>query len=145
MDVLCDTEGRRVSVGGAIYGDGDDHQLEDDDFYAELVRQVLILTADDDDSAASTPRRRDNVGYFDSMAQPAAATGRLFSSSSYSLPNWPAVNASRNGGGGFGGTGVFIPLTAAKSRRRNGNGNHGRRGGSSHKQQAEKKMVQNKH
>ncbi|CAL1392797.1 unnamed protein product [Linum trigynum] len=145
MDVLFDTEGRRVSIGGGIYGDGD-HQLEDDVFYSELVRQVLILTADDEDSSAAIPHRN-KLGYFDSMSQPAAGTRSSFSSTTDSVPTWPAVNnMSRNGGGGFGGTGVFIPLTAAKSRRRNGNGSNGRRGSNCHKQQqGQEKMVQNKH
>ncbi|CAI0459054.1 unnamed protein product [Linum tenue] len=143
MDVLFDTEGRRVNVGGGIYGDGD-HQLEDDVFYAELVRQVLILTADDDDSSTAIPRRN-NFGYFDSMSRTAAGTRSLLCGRTDSAQTWPAVNNMSRNGGGFGGTGVFIPLTAATSRRRNGNSN-GRRGSSSHKQQqGQKMMVQSKH
>ncbi|CAN1181400.1 hypothetical protein LINPERPRIM_LOCUS6228 [Linum perenne] len=130
MDVMCQTNATRINVSGGIYGDAD-HGLEDDAFYQELVRQILILTADDDDDSTAS-----NVGYFDSTVSRPAATRWL----TYDVPTWPWRNNNNNNGTSSGGTGVFIPQTRTRDRYAILNF-AGRRGSNKHKQQ-EQKTVQ---
>ncbi|CAN0891397.1 hypothetical protein LINGRAHAP2_LOCUS16961 [Linum grandiflorum] len=106
MDMVCETEGRSSKNRGNVEDD-------DDVFYEELARQVLILTADDDEDGDSVSSRL-----------PAA------------VGTWPAVWMMNNGGS-CGGTGVFIPRTG-RSRRRNGNGKRG-----ANRKQQTQKAVQN--
>ncbi|CAN0876410.1 hypothetical protein LINGRAHAP2_LOCUS11303 [Linum grandiflorum] len=123
MDVMCETDvGSRSKVSGGEGG----HGLEDDAFYEELVRQVLILTADDDEDSTPTST------YFDSRSLPAAAAAaatcwRLRND----VPNSWQMNQWRNNNGTSAGTGVFIP----QARARNG---YGRRVGNKHKQHEQK-------
>lgn len=94
---------------------------EDDDvFYAEIRRQILLLTAEDDEDfldkkhtncSRTSKRRSNNLTNLSSALQP----GRYFNSwelekSSNSVPNWP-VSLWRNGNSNINGngTGVFIP------------------------------------
>ncbi|CAI9276098.1 unnamed protein product [Lactuca saligna] len=81
----------------------------DDDFYAELTRQILLLTDEDDDVQAKKKggrrlHRRPVGGWWSVMP------GNYFFSWSESgeveVPGWMERLWAANGGGG---TGVFIP------------------------------------
>lgn len=103
---------------------------EDDVFYAEMRRQILLLTADDDEdyretnifhsvSSSKTGSNRP-VGNFSSSLQYESYFGSWERDNANSVPTWLA-NLWRYGNGN--GTGVFIPRVS-KSRRRHMSGIH---------------------
>ncbi|KAG5532468.1 hypothetical protein RHGRI_026936 [Rhododendron griersonianum] len=97
-------------------------EADDDVFYAELRRQILLLTLEDDDENAVFPktRRLDARGgakqgsgsSVPAVRLPGSCFGWLEDENSNAVPTW-LVNLWRHGNG----TGVFIPHIA-KSRRR---------------------------
>ncbi|XP_058183766.1 uncharacterized protein LOC131301465 [Rhododendron vialii] len=97
-------------------------EADDDVFYAELRRQILLLTLEDDDENAVFPktRRLDAKGGakqgsgsgVPAVRLPGSCFGWSENENSNAVPTW-LVNLWRHGNG----TGVFIPHIA-KSRRR---------------------------
>lgn len=97
-------------------------EADDDVFYVELRRQILLLTLEDDDENAVFPktRRLDARGgakqgsgsSVPAVRLPGSCFGWLEDENSNAVPTW-LVNLWRHGNG----TGVFIPHIA-KSRRR---------------------------
>ncbi|KAI8539182.1 hypothetical protein RHMOL_Rhmol09G0161500 [Rhododendron molle] len=98
-------------------------EADDDVFYAELRRQILLLTLEDDDENAVFPKTRrldarggakqgSGSGVPSVRLLPGSCFGWLENENSTAVPTW-LVNLWRHGNG----TGVFIPHIA-KSRRR---------------------------
>ncbi|KAL9666325.1 hypothetical protein QQ045_000653 [Rhodiola kirilowii] len=95
----------------------------DDDFYAEIRLQILLLTADDDDEEHVTPRKLKKMpcGSRNSISTTHKGTSHQLgwwesNQAACSAPAW-MITLWRSHGNTSGGTGVFIPQIV-KSRRK---------------------------
>ncbi|KAK4850671.1 hypothetical protein QYF36_008849 [Acer negundo] len=94
--------------------------IEDDVFYAELRRQILLLTADEDEDRLDFVRRKhpnsidakernsNTLMSLSTTLQPGSYFNWWGNPKSDSVPTW-LVNLWRNGNRNGNGTGVFIP------------------------------------
>ncbi|KAG4998617.1 hypothetical protein GLYMA_10G276000v4 [Glycine max] len=107
-------------------------EYEEDTFYAEIRRQILLLTSEDNEDLLETrsfnPINVTNGGsnrsaYSFNCASPSASNFSLWERHSSGSPPLWLVNLWKNGKG----TGVFIPQVACRKNQRPGRMNNSRR------------------
>ncbi|KAL2324067.1 hypothetical protein Fmac_023125 [Flemingia macrophylla] len=109
-----------------------DAEYEEDTFYAEIRRQILLLTSEDSDDVHETrsfnPINISNGGsnrsvYSFSSASLPVSNFSLWERQGFGSPPLWLVNLWKNGKG----TGVFIPQVTCRTNQRSGRMNNNRR------------------
>lgn len=106
-------------------------EAEDDVFYAELTRQILVLMDEDDETHAWRNRKSESPEF---QGRSVVTSGNYFSwwegGRNFEVPCWIERLWASNGAG----TGVFIPrvVVAGKTRRRRQNKARRNVGGRTH-------------